>query len=1079
MELKLSPHQERIWFIDHFERGQVYPHPPVYHNLPLVIRGKGNIPAAMARAALERIVSRHEVLRTRIVERAVPATQTIAPESTFPWQETTLERDTSEASVIAHLVAANLVPFQLDRQPLLRSEFVRCGDCNPDYWWLITLHHVIADRPTLRFLAEEIGGALGGAAPVSPDFHYPDYVEWQRELPPDAMEPLLFHWKWQLRGRIPPLELPTARPRVAVHTFTGARHTFTWSAATTAILRTMATSRQTTLSAVALALFTVLLHRYARQDEIVIGTSAPNRRPPGTAGLMGPVANLVVLRSQLAGNPAWTDFLTVFAHTLSDALEHQEMPFDSLVRALNPAKDMSRTALFDVLATVDETPLPAFELGAELGSGHMLDLNLGQGKYDLALHLQIQADETIAGTLTYNTDLHDEGFVTQLARHLERLAQAVAAAPTTGIAELPLLDDAEKQQLRHAFNDSAAAAPRDETLASLFAAQIAAHPDHTALTCGDVQLTYRELDQRANQLAHHLQSQLVAPNQLVAVALDRSPALIIALLGVLKAGAGYLPLDPDHPLDRITFTLEDAAVRHLITTETLAERIRPPASVSAITLLDRQAEQLSALATTAPEVASRPAHLAYCIYTSGSTGRPKGALIEHRQVVRLLCNDRSAFDFQASDVWTLFHSACFDFSVWEMYGALLFGGRLVIVPADTARDPAAFATLLATQGVTILNQTPSAFRQLSAELARRQHPALALRLVIFGGEALAPLHLRDFAAAYPDVDLINMYGITETTVHVTYHRITPDDIAENRPIIGRPIPTTTTLIMDERSQLVPLGVPGEICVGGEGLARGYLRREELTREKFIAHPYEPGQRLYRSGDLGRLQADGTMLHLGRIDDQVQVRGFRVELGEIQTRLLQHPAVTAAEVVARDRKDGTTELVSYLVAKTAVTTAALRHHVADTLPDYMVPNTFVLLETMPVTVNGKIDRRALPDPAESLTASGPVFSPPVGDVECFLADTFAALLSVENVGRDHHFFELGGHSLLAAQLVSRLRERFHVEIPLRHVFESPSVAALATVITSARSSVTASATDSPTAIPRAARRVAAPAALTES
>ena len=1071
MEQFLSPHQERLWFIDHFERGYVYPHPPTYHNLPLVLAGRGALDVDTAQSVLAELIIQHEVLRTQLQEGHLPARPTIVDETEVPVVATELPEGSTEPIVEAHLIKANAAPFILNEQPLLRSELVRVaseGDAGR-FWWLITLHHLIADRASMMQLADEIAAKLRGDSVPPPEIHYADYVDWQRNLPADALEPLLFYWKWQLRGRLPPLELPTARPRMAVHSFTADRHTFSWGPSLTHSLRDLARNHDTTPTFVALAVFKVLLHRYAQQPEIIIGTSVANRRQEGTASLIGPVANLLVLRSTFEDHLSVADVLAQFAQTYSEALAHQEMPFDPLVQTLNPAKDMSRTALFDILATVAESPLPAWD-GGPSGELRLVDFNLGYGKYDLALHLQFTRDDTVNGTLTFNTDLHDHTFVAQLACHFTRLLETAATHPTVRIADLPLLTAAEETQQLHTFNDTAAEAPRDDTLAARFTRQVEAHPDRIALSGTGDDLTYRELDHRANQLAHQLIGQNVSPDTLVAVALPRSTELVVTLLAVLKSGGAYLPLEPTHPAERIQFTLEDACVTHLITRSGILQTDELPPSVQSLTLLDRDATAIAAQAGNPPSVATGPENLAYCIYTSGSTGRPKGALIEHRQVVRLMETSHSPFDFGPTDVWSCFHSACFDFSVWEMYGALLFGGRLVMVDTETAQDPDLFADLVIEQGITILNQTPSSFRQVDAALARKGYPAIAVRQVIFGGEALAPLYLRDFNQAYPAAELINMYGITETTVHVTYHLVTADDIAQNRPIIGRPLPTTTTLVLDRNRRLLPLGVAGEICVGGEGLARGYLNRRDLTQEKFIGHPYQSGARLYCSGDRGAVQPDGTLLHLGRTDDQVQVRGFRVELGEIRTCLLQHPAVSAAEVTARPQADLSIMLTAYLVCHDKIDTTMLRQHVAETLPNYMIPGAFVLLDTLPLTPNGKVDRDALPDPTESLRPTGPDFSAPANEIETFVAQTFVALLSAPQVGRDHHFFELGGHSLLAAQLVSRIRAEYQIELPLKHVFTSPTVAALAAVIDQYRAETQL--TPEQTVIPRAARRSAA-------
>ncbi len=1025
----------------------------------------------MAESVLADLVARHEVLRTQFEEDGVPAVPVIRDQVQPLCATVELPAGASENDVVNALIAANAIPFTLDQDPLIRAKVFRIAGepATGRFWWLITVHHLVADQRSLELLAAEIAATLRGENVTPPDIHYPDYVAWQRDLPKQVWEPQQFYWKWQLRGRLSPLELPTARPRQAVHVFAPARHTFRWNKPVVDAVRSLARESETSPVAVSLAVFKLLLHRYAQQAEIVIGTRADNRRQEGTESVIGPVSNLVVLRSTLSGDMLLADLIAQTSRIHREACDHQEMPFDSLVQVLNPAKDMSRTALFDVLATVQETPAPELDGGA-VGPLHRVDLNLGHGKYDLALHLEFTREDEVAGTLTYNSTLHDEPFVAQLSRHFTALVETAPQHQQTPIADIPLLTTAEEAQQLSYFNDTAAEAPREHTLVNRLERQVDRAPDRVAVQGGEVELTYAELDHRANQLARRLIGQGVTTDTLVAVALPRSAELVVALLAVLKSGGAYLPLDPHHPVDRIRFTLEDSGVGHLVSRTGVLPDSALPATVSQFSLLDCDAAEIAAEDTGRPAVTTRPGNLAYCIYTSGSTGRPKGVLIEHRQVVRLMETDRSPFDFGSDDVWSLFHSTCFDFSVWEMYGALLFGGKLIVLASETTRDPEQFAAQLLTDKITVLNQTPSAFRQVDEALARRGYPALALRQVIFGGEALAPLHLKRFAEAYPHIALINMYGITETTVHVTHHRITDDDITLNRPIIGRPLPTTTTLVLDSQQRLLPLGVAGEICIGGEGLARGYLNRPELTREKFIDHPYQTGARLYRSGDRGALQPNGNLHHLGRMDDQVQVRGFRVELGEIRTCLLRHSVVTEAEVVARETPDQGPLLTAYLVTERPTETAELRAHAGETLPDYMIPHAFVPMNALPLTANGKVDRKALPDPAEAERAAGIEYSAPINEVETFLARNYAKLLSAEEVGRDHHFFELGGHSLLAAQLVSRLREEYQIELPLKHVFSSPTVAALAEVIARLR-------TDSPALpasdmIPRAARRPAA-------
>ncbi|MDQ3257052.1 MAG: amino acid adenylation domain-containing protein, partial [Acidobacteriota bacterium] len=638
----------------------------------------------------------------------------------------------------------------------------------------------------------------------------------------------------------------------------------------------------------------------------------------------------------------------------------------------------------------------------------------------------------------YNADIYDAETIAQMMRHFRVVLDAVAVDANRRIDDIVLLDTDEEHQQLVEWNATHAAYPVEQTIHQLFAEQAERTPDAVAVVYQDQQLTYRELNERANQLAHHLRARGVAPDTLVALCLDRSVEMIVALLGILKAGGAYVPLDAAYPDERLRFMVADSGVSHLVTTQSLVNRV--PVNVAATILVDADQATISAQPTTPPVDNTLPHHLAYVIYTSGSTGQPKGVLIEHRHVVRLMINDRSPFAFTDRDVWTMFHSYCFDFSVWEMYGALLYGGKLIVVAEAVTKDPALFLDLLIRERVTVLNQTPSAFDHLAKEALARQAD-VTLRYVIFGGEALHPVQLRAWWTAYPAVKLINMYGITETTVHVTFKEVTEREIDENVSNIGRPIPTTTSYIMDDKLRLLPVGVAGEVCVGGGGVSRGYLGREELTSEKFVVNPYQSAERLYRSGDLARQLRNGELVYLGRIDDQVQIRGFRVELGEVRSRLLEHASVAQAEVVARKLQTSAQELVAYIVAAGEVSVTALRNHVGETLPYYMVPTVFVMLKALPLTANGKVDRRALPAPEEGRLEVETKYREPENAVEAVLVGIWQEVLGVERVGVDDNFFELGGHSLLATQVISRVREAMQVEVPLRMLFESPTVADL--------------------------------------
>ena len=1045
----LSYHQERLWFIDQFEAGNVYETSPTYHNIPLVLHLSGAVDAALLEASLNVVVGRHAALRTRVVTEGGRGRQVVEARAGLTLQVMEVTNAGERAcfeGVVGRALAEARRPFALDRDLLIRATLFRMD--REEAVLVITLHHIIADKESLQLIVEELreiyDARTAGRAPRLPELplQYTDYTEWQRKLSAGALDRLLFYWRWQLRGRLQALELPEDRPRPAVHTYTDARQAFTLSETLARRIRTLSREEHADPFTVVLAGFKVLLRRYARQDEIVVGTSEPCRNQPETKKVLGPFANLLVLRSNLAGNLTFRGLIAQVTKTVAQARAHREMPFDRLVQEVNPEKDMSRTALFDVLFRFEDEELPAI-LNIGDVKARVIDTNLGYGKYDLNLSIRDRADG-FSGTVVYNADIYDGATVGQMMRHFEVLLEAMAADPDQRIDDVTLLSEAEEREQLVTWNSTGASYPQDKTIHQLFEEQALRAPHNTAVIFGETRLTYRELDERANQLAHYLCNQGVAPDTLVALCLDKSADMIVALLAVLKAGGAYLPMDPAYPQERLRFMMEDSGVSHLITTQSLIHSI--PVKVPSLLLLDADRESLSAQPTTAPSDNASPRNLAYCIYTSGSTGVPKGVLLEHRNVVRLMVNDRLPFAFSEADVWTMFHSYCFDFSVWEMYGALLYGGRLVVVPEAVTKDPSLFLDLLVEHEVTVLNQTPSAFDNVAERALAHSETNLFLRYVIFGGEALHPVQLQEWKKAYPAARLVNMYGITETTVHVTFKEITDKEIAEDVSNIGGPIPTTTTYIMDSRLRLLPVGVPGEVCVGGGGVSRGYLGRDELTRQRFVPNPYKAEERLYRSGDLAKLLPSGEMMYLGRIDDQVQIRGFRVELGEIRSQLLKHPSVAEAEVVARKLRTNALELVAYVVAGEETSVTVLRNHLAQALPYYMVPAAFVTLKALPLTSNGKVDRRALPAPDEARPELEQQYVAPGSAAEEALVGIWAEVLGVERIGVQDNFFELGGHSLLATQVISRLREALQVEVPLRTLFENPTIAELALAVT---------------------------------
>jgi amino acid adenylation domain-containing protein len=824
-----------------------------------------------------------------------------------------------------------------------------------------------------------------------------------------------------------------------------------------------------TLFIILLAAFQTLLHRYTGQDDMVVGSPIAGRTHVETEGLIGFFVNSLVMRTDLSGNLTFRELLARVRDVALGAYAHQDLPFEKLVQELQPERDLSRPPLFQVMLNLENIPGEAVGTG-ELGITEF-EFDPGVAPFDLHMEVVSKAEGLLCW-LEYSTDLFEVATIKRMLRHFQTLLAGIVADPDQRLSDLPILTEAERHQLLVGWNDTTVNYPPSQCLHQLFETQVERTPDAVAVVFPSIdpqgkpehyeneQLTYGELNLRANQLAHYLQSLGVGPEVLVSLCLERSLEMVVAILGILKAGGAYVPLDPAYPQERLAFMLEDTQSPVLLTQSRLLQSL--PEHRTRVVCLDTDWE---AIVTTAEESAENPTsgvtadNLAYVIYTSGSTGKPKGALISHYNVVRLFEATHHWFYFDERDVWTLFHSYAFDFSVWEIWGALLYGGRLVVVPYWVSRSPDAFYSLLCMERVTVLNQTPSAFRQLiRAEEALGIAKDLALRLVMFGGEALDFNSLKPWFERHGDQipQLVNMYGITETTVHVTYRPLTMAGLSKAPgSLIGGPIPDLQVYVLDQHLQPVPIGVPGELHVGGAGLARGYLNRPKLTTERFIPDPFsdKPGARLYRSGDLARYLPNGDIEYLGRIDHQVKSRGFRIELGEIEVVLSHHPAVKETVVLAREIERVaddpsaslrvSKQLVAYLVPdqKQVPTISELRNFLKGKLPDYMLPSAFVILDALPLTANGKLDRRALPAPDQSRPNLRESFVAPRTPVEEMMARIWAEVLGLERVGVHDNFFELGGHSLLATQVISRLCDVFQVELPIRSLFEAPTVADL--------------------------------------
>jgi iturin family lipopeptide synthetase A len=1022
-----SYHQERLWFIDKFESGYLYKASPVYHNMPLILNLEGDVNYDLLEKSLQKVINKYQILRTQIITVNERPLQRVAKAINVTLQLTDVASTVYPVETIIDEFINT--PFKVD-ETLVRASLLKKTDNK--YALILVVHHILADRPSMVMLAREIlsvydsfltGNQNNEAALTLP---YQAFALWQKEALEKLEPQLLGYWRKQLGNEIKPLEIPTDRQRVAVHIYKASSSNVSIPKILTQKVKALADKEGVNIGVFLMATFKVLLYKYAGHEEIVIGTSTSNRQQH-TANLIGPASNLIVIRSNVMPDAEYSTYLHELNSIYKDGLHHQQMPFDKLVTKLAPKKDMSRTALFDVLYQYEDAikDLPAItDLRA-----HIEDVNLGHGKYDINLFLQ-GADDQINGKLVYNQEYFNAGTIEAFINHYLNLLEQVCGNPTVSIAALNPVGAEEQNEILKVLDNSQVDYPKEKTVVDLFEQQVQATPDKVAVSFQGEHITYAELNKKAEKLAWLLQQKGVSANQIIGLFTERSIETVIGMLAIIKAGGAYLPLDIDYPAERINYIIKDSGISLMLTTGNLLDKIDYEIESICIESADQivPSGQLLKLAT--------PADLCYIIYTSGTTGNPKGVMVEHRNVVRLLFNDAFQFNFNENDVWTMFHSHCFDFSVWEMYGALLFGGRVIIIPKVKAIDTKGFLKLLKDEKVTVLNQTPSAFYNLIKEELALPTNDLHLKYVIFGGEALFPAKLKGWYNKYPDVQLINMFGITETTVHVTYKEIGSYEIDNNISNIGKPIPTLSVYILDGHKNIVPKGVSGELYVGGAGVSRGYWGKEKLTNEKFIANPFKAGERLYKSGDAARMLDSGDIEYIGRIDNQIQLRGFRIELGEIESRLAEHDEIEKAVAILKTQ-DENNYIAAYYVANQPISTTKLRQFLTDKLPDYMVPSYIIHLTQLPLTANGKLDRSALPNHEVKIDSD---FEKAQNDIQQQLISIWSDVLQVEEdkISVNINFFELGGHSINIIKLNNKINELFGVEIAIAEMFRLPTI-----------------------------------------
>ncbi|MFY7822882.1 MAG: amino acid adenylation domain-containing protein [Planktothrix agardhii] len=1039
-DLPLSFAQQRLWFLQ-----QLSPDSHSY-NLLEALRLEGSLNLLALEQSLSELIRRHEILRTTFPMVEGQPIQRIAPPSpvSLPLEDLQgLSKNEQTEHLQEIAIAFSLKPFNLAKESLVQFKLLKLG--SQEYVLLLKMHHIIYDGWSLSIFFGELSQLYAAFVQGLPSplaelsIQYADFSVWQRQwLTGEVLERQLNYWREQLTDAPTILELPTDYPRPPIPSFRGDGAIFRLDRGLTQRLKQLSQESGATLFMTLLAAFFVLISRYSGQLDVLVGSPIANRNSSAIEKLMGFFANTLALRGDLSGNPSFLVLLERVKQTTLSAYAHQDLPFEMLVERLQLDRDLSRNPLVQVMFSLQNTPQSEGSLSGLKIENLPLPIDT-KARFDLEVNFW-EVSDSLEAAWCYSTDLFTAGTITQMGQHFQNLLTAIAADPSLVIFELPMLSDAECHQLLVSWNETQTDYPQDKCIHQLFEEQVKHNPDSVAVVFEGQQLTYSELNSRANQLAHYLKSLGVETDELVAICIERSLEMIVGLLGILKAGGAYVPIDPDYPLERISFMLQDTQVKILLTQQSLLPSL--PNHQAIIVCLDKDWKQINQENLNSAVSAD---NLAYIIYTSGSTGTPKGVVVTHQAVNRLILNT-NYIQFTPDDCVVQASNIAFDAATFEIWGALLNGAKIIILPKSVLLSPQEFALSLKENQISVLFLTTALFNQLANLVPQAFNN---LRCLLFGGEAVDPKWVQEVRSKGAPQRLLHVYGPTENTTFSSWY------LVENLPStattipIGKAIANTQIYLLDKNLQPVPVGVVGELHIGGAGLARGYLNRPELTQEKFIPNPFSnyPDSRLYKTGDLARYLPDGNIEYIGRIDNQVKIRGFRVELGEIEAVISQNEDIQSVCVIVREDNPGDKRLVAYIVPKLGVTMTSedFRQFLTHKLPGYMVPSAFVMLEFLPLTANGKIDRRALKAPSN--TSDSDRFIEARSQLELSLVQIWSKVLKIDKIGVRDNFFDLGGHSLLAPYLTTQIKEQFGKEIALTALFQNPTIEQLATIIQS--------------------------------